>query len=212
MSYTDSLPGGNVEKGLFFMAYNSRIGEQFEVVQRWLASGNSSGVPSGAADPICGVAEAGRQRFFRFEHSGQVIHMPLDGKDELGAEPKTLARLCWGSYFLAPSVNGIGHLAALARAAAGAPTPAKPVAVAWSVVEGEAIIGRILAIEERAESDEAQGHPEKAKELRDEALGQWKAALEDPEKPAQNPALPKCFAPMGCRPANPIRDSEQASH
>jgi hypothetical protein len=181
MSYTDSLPGGDVEKGLFFMAYNSRIGEQFEVVQRWLASGNSSGAPSGAADPIWVVAEAGRQRFFRFEHAGQVIHMPLDGKDELGAEPKTLVRLCWGSYFLAPSVAGVGHLATLATAAAGAPAPTKPVPVTWSVDEGEAIISRILAIEQQAESEEAQEHRKEAKKLRDEALEQWKAALEDPE-------------------------------
>ena len=39
------------ERGLVFMAYNASLGEQFEVVQRWLAGGNSSGSYSGKAIP-----------------------------------------------------------------------------------------------------------------------------------------------------------------
>ena len=52
-------------RGLMFMCYNASIGEQFEVVQRWLAGGNSSGAYSGQSDPLVGVPEPGRRRFFR---------------------------------------------------------------------------------------------------------------------------------------------------
>ena len=175
MAYTDPLPGNAEEKGSFFMAYNASIGEQFEVVQRWLSGGNSSGAPSGAADPICGIPEAGRQRFFRFEHAGKVFHMALDGSDQLSVEPTPLVRLAWGAYFLAPSLVGVQHLQSVAEAAALAATPAAtlaatqaaPVSVPWSVTEGVADIKRLLALEASAGLDVA--------------LANWKAALEDPE-------------------------------
>ncbi|WP_077002343.1 Dyp-type peroxidase domain-containing protein [Variovorax sp. KK3] len=167
MSYMDSVDGGGVEKGLFFMAYNARIGEQFEIVQRWLAGGNSSGAPSGAADAICGVAEAGRRRFFRFENAGSIVHMPLDGDDELGVEAPPLVRLAWGAYFLAPSLDGVEHLATLADAAALANAGAAQAQVPWSVAEGLAAIKKIQDIEAEAGADAARAH--------------WKTALEDPE-------------------------------
>ena len=167
MSYTDRLPGQGVDRGLFFMAYNASIGEQFEVVQRWLSGGNSSGAPSGAADPICGIPEAGRQRFFRFEDAGKVVHMALDGDDELGVEAQPLVRLAWGAYFLAPSLDGVEHLAALADAAVAATADAGPTSVPWNVTEGRADIERLRALEASAGVDVA--------------LAQWKAALEDPE-------------------------------
>ena len=167
MSYSDKTASGHVEKGLFFMAYNASIGEQFEVVQRWLTGGNSSGAPSGAADAICGVPEAGRRRFFRFENAGKVVHMALDGDDELGVESQPLVRLDWGAYFLAPSLDGIEHLAKLADAAAKAKAPAASAPVPWSVAEGEAAIQRLRALETGASPDDA--------------LAAWKAALEDPE-------------------------------
>ena len=167
MSYTDPMAQGGDEKGLFFMAYNARIGEQFEVVQRWLAGGNSSGAPSAAADAICGVAEAGRKRFFRFEDRGCVVRMALDGDDELAVEPTPLVRLAWGAYFLAPSLDGVEHLAMRAEAAARATASAEPTPVPWNVAEGLADIERLRALEAGAGADVA--------------LASWKAALEDPE-------------------------------
>ena len=168
MSYADPTAAGGVEKGLFFMAYNARIGEQFEVVQRWLTGGNSSGAPSGAADAICGVPEAGRRRFVRFEDDGTVVRMALDGDDELGVEPQPLVRLAWGAYFLAPSLDGIEHLETLAKAAAAlAKSKAAPTPVPWNVAEGLAAIERFRALETGAGADAA--------------LEAWKAALEDPE-------------------------------
>jgi Dyp-type peroxidase family len=162
MSYADPTPDGKEEKGLFFMAYNASIGEQFEVVQRWLAGGNSPGAPSGGADPICGVPEAGRRRFHRFEDRGTVVHMPLDGDDELGVEATPLVRLAWGGYFLAPSLDGLAHLRQCAEAAV---QPAAP--VAWDVRRGAAEIDRLLALEASAGAEVA--------------LQGWKTALEDPE-------------------------------
>lgn len=165
MSYADPRPDGGVDKGLFFMAYNASIGEQFEVVQRWLAGGNSAGAPSAASDPLCGVPEAGRPRYFRFEHEGAVHRVALDGDDELGVEAEPLVRLAWGEYFLAPSLDGVAHLAALASAAAAAgPSPAR---MPWDVAQGVAEIARLRALATR-EGDGA-------------ALQAWKALLEDPE-------------------------------
>jgi deferrochelatase/peroxidase EfeB/lysophospholipase L1-like esterase len=169
MSYSDSVDGAASETGLFFMAYNASIGEQFEVVQRWLAGGNSSGAPSGGADPICGVPEPGRRRFFRFEdNGGKVVHMALDGDDELGVEATPLVRLAWGAYFLAPSLDGVEHLAKLAADAAALDgAQAAPTPVAWSVAEGMAAIERLRALEASSGAELALDH--------------WKAALEDPE-------------------------------
>ena len=169
MSYTDALAGAPAEKGLFFMAYNASIGEQFEVVQRWLTGGNSSGAPSGATDPICGVAETGRRRFFMFEDetARDVVRMALDGDDELGVEPPQWVRLAWGAYFLAPSLDGVEHLATLADAAARVQAGGHPTPVVWSVAEGVADIERLRALESDA--------------CADTVLDNWKAALEDPE-------------------------------
>lgn len=167
MSYTDRTPDGGEEKGLFFMAYNASIGQQFEVIQRWLTGGNSSGASSGLVDPICGVPEAGRRRYFRFEHGGNVHHVPLDGHDELGVEAEPLVRLAWGAYFLAPSVDGVAHLATLADAAGRGGLQAAAASVPWSVGRGAADIDRLLRLETSGASAAA--------------LEGWKAALEDPE-------------------------------
>lgn len=176
MSYTDPQAGGSVEKGLFFMAFNASIGEQFEVVQRWLAGGNSSGAPSGASDPICGIPEAGRQRHFRFEHEDEVFHLPLDGDDELGVEATPLVQLAWGAYFLAPSTKGLEHLATLADRAAGAAPP-----VAWSVEQGELVIKRLQALDDEATAEIGRLGKDSIGPARKAALDAWKTVLEDPE-------------------------------
>jgi Dyp-type peroxidase family len=150
------------ERGLIFMAYNTSIGEQFEVIQRWLSGGNSSGSYSGQSDPFVGVAEPGRRRFFRFEHNDTTVRMALDGQDKLHAEPQPIVRLEWGSYFFVPSVSALGALCARARTARRA--------VLWSADEGERVILRLREIE--------------ARDGEIAALMAWKAALEDPEAAA----------------------------
>ena len=155
-------PLDDADRGLMFMAYGASIAEQFEVVQRWLAGGNSAGGFSGEADPFIGVPESGRKRYFRFEDSGQVHRLWLDGNDELGDEPRPLVELQWGAYLFVPSLDGLAYLHGQAQAAAAGRTT-----VPWSVARGTAEITRLRAVEA------AQG-------LEVGALA-WKAALEDPD-------------------------------
>ena len=48
------------------MAYNASIAEQFEVIQRWITGGNTTGVASWQSDPLMGVAQEGDPRTFSF--------------------------------------------------------------------------------------------------------------------------------------------------
>lgn len=147
------------ERGLVFMAYNANLGEQFEVVQRWLNGGNSSGSYSGDVDPFFGIAEPGRRRFFRFENEGQTIRMALDGSDRLHDAPRPFVRLEWGAYLFAPSLKALAALRD--RAAAQGTRP-----VLWSVDTGECKIARLREIERLTPRA---------------AAAAWKAALEDPD-------------------------------
>ena len=150
------------DQGLMFMAYNASIGEQFEVVQRWLAGGNSSGGYSGASDPFLGVPEAGKSRWFRFQDGARTIRMRIDGSDDLGTDPRPLVRLEWGAYFFAPSITGLAHLATLADGAAK-----EKFAPPWRVSDGVRKIEDLRRIER-------QSGPQAAAQA-------WKAALEDSE-------------------------------
>lgn len=152
------------ERGLVFMAYNASLGEQFEVVQSWIAGGNSSSSYSGVSDPLLGLAEPGKKRFYRFEHDGKVVHMPLDGEDRLHVEPRPFVRLEWGAYLLTPSIKALGLLRE--RAAARDSRPLLP----WSAEAGEKKIAELREYE-RIQGAEA-------------ALDAWKAVLEDPDHAA----------------------------
>jgi deferrochelatase/peroxidase EfeB len=157
----------NQERGLIFMTFNASIGEQFEVVQRWLAGGNSAGGFSGHSDPFCGLAEPGKKRFFAFEEAGVRHRIELDGSDVIGEETDPLVRLEWGSYFFAPSVTSLRWLKA--RAEAPIETKAE---VEWRADVGERQIEKLRELEKYQGSSVA-------------ALA-WKAALEDPEAVASH--------------------------
>ena len=149
------------ERGLIFMAYNADLGEQFELVQRWLNGANSSGSYSGQGDPLFGAAEAGRRRYFRFEHEGQTIRMALDGSDRLHDEPRPFVRLEWGAYLFAPSKKALANLQERAAAQGSKRS------VVWSADAGETEIARLRDIEARLGQAEA--------------FTAWKTALEDPD-------------------------------
>ncbi|MEW6689940.1 MAG: hypothetical protein AB1452_12720, partial [Pseudomonadota bacterium] len=151
----------NEPRGLVFMAYNASIAEQFEVVQRWISGGNSSGGFSGHSDPFLGVPPAGERKRFRFEHEGQVYQVELDGPDDLLQDPQPFVRLEWGIYLFTPSISALKRLAVIAREHVNANE--EP---AWSVEDGWNRVQEMLALEK----DDA----EKAREA-------WKAVLEDPE-------------------------------
>jgi len=158
-----SKPGGAAEarenakeRGIVFMAYNASITEQYEVVQRWLNGGNSTGVFSGQSDPFLGVAENARPRYFRFKHGGEVVRMAIDGWDALAQEPRPIVRLEWGAYLFTPSIKALLKLKEVA-ASAGAIRPV------WSADDG---LERLKALE----ALEGQ-----------EAVLAWKSVLEDLE-------------------------------
>jgi len=153
------------DRGLVFMAYNASIAEQFEVVQRWLHGGNSTGIASAHADPFIGVPRQGRTRMFRFEHQGQVVRMPLDGSAAVDAPVRSITRLQWGLYLFAPARSGLQWLAQQARQA----SPAAP-SVPWEAADGERMIRQLHQLAMDAGAERA-------------ALA-WKAALEDPEEVA----------------------------
>lgn len=99
MSYTEA----SGERGLFFMAYNASIAEQFEVIQRWISGGNSSGRLSWESDPFLGVPVPGGQpRSFQFTWHGQPMSI------DLGSQP--LVELRWGLYLFAPSVSTLRQM------------------------------------------------------------------------------------------------------
>jgi Dyp-type peroxidase family len=152
------------ERGLIFMAYNANLGEQFELVQRWLNGANSSASYSGQSDPLFGVAESGRRRYFRFEHDEQTIHMAVDGSDRLHDEPRPLVRLEWGAYLFVPSRKALASL----QERAAAQSSKRP--VIWSADAGEIEIARLRDIETRLGQAEA--------------ITAWKSALEDPDAAA----------------------------
>lgn len=147
-------------RGMLFMAYNASIGEQYEVIQRWLTGGNSSGGYSGESDPLLGVADVGYQRCFKFLDRNRVVRVPLDGTPELGADPQALVELEWGAYLFTP---GLAALEAISKRA----TELKKPRLSWSVAQGRKEITRLRDIEA------TQGH--------NAALLAWKYVLEDPE-------------------------------
>ena len=160
---SDRQSPDNADRGLMFMAYGASLAEQFEVIQGWLAGGNSSRGYSGAGCPFLGVPEAGRERNFRFVAPDRktTVHMSVDGCDDLGTEPEPLVTLQWGLYAFAPSHTAKALLAQRARKAVVA------AALPWSADRGEELIRRLRSIED----SEGQAAGSVA----------WKAALEDPD-------------------------------
>jgi Dyp-type peroxidase family len=92
------------ERGLMFLAYNASIAEQFEVLQRWMTGGNSTGGFSGHVDPFLRVPQADELREFRFVDGQDVRCVPL------GETP--LVSLKWGLYLFVPSIKALNDVAA----------------------------------------------------------------------------------------------------
>ena len=92
-----------VDRGLMFMSYSASIAEQFEVIQRWISGGNSTGILSGQDDPLLGVPPAkDSPRSFRFTHGNRAARC------DLGSTP--FVELQWGMYLFAPSLSAIDQL------------------------------------------------------------------------------------------------------
>lgn len=89
------------ERGIVFIAFCSSIAEQYEIVQRWLNSGNATGVSSTLNDPLTGVQARDGSRVFRCFDGGELKHIELD---------KPLVNLNWGEYFFVPSKTALKTL------------------------------------------------------------------------------------------------------
>ncbi len=158
MSYGETVTDDNLDadRGLMFMAYNASLAEQFEVLQRWLSGGNSSGGYSGQADPFMGVPEYGKKSTFRYVDGGKLIHQHMqDEKD-----PQPIVKLEWGLYLFVPSMRTLKSLT-------------NPVGRPSLVERGEAIIKDL----ERLAAEQALGFPRKDHEVC--VYQRWKAVLED---------------------------------
>ncbi len=144
------------ERGLFFMAYNASIAEQFELVQRWISGGNATGVGSAQADPLLGVPALGERRSFRWcrrraDGQAQLMRVFLDEEPEPAKgpmAPRPFVQLEWGLYAFVPSLSALAHLAtapatASSAAAATVPTTAPP-GPSDQAREGEALIQQLL--------------------------------------------------------------------
>ncbi|MBS0445139.1 MAG: Dyp-type peroxidase [Proteobacteria bacterium] len=171
MSYgpTADAPVGE-DRGLVFMAYNQNLGEQFEVVQRWLAGGNSTGSSSAIGCPIVGVPENGFPRVYTFEApdpSGRpfAFEAQMEDATPLFEDPEVVTQLQWGVYLFAPSISALGRLAGRAtQTAAAAPSVPVPWEADAQVQQAQQRIARLLAMGEG-----------------EAALEAWKQALEDPD-------------------------------
>ncbi len=152
------------DRGIVFMAYNASIAEQFEVVQRWLAGGNSTGSSSGQACPIVGVPENGIARFFRFEHQGKVFRVKLGEPADVFGQQVAPTRLEWGLYLFAPSIAILGELHKLASTRLALDPQAN---VPWELKRGRQLLAALR--QTQLGSGDAS------------ALAAWKTVIEDPE-------------------------------
>jgi len=91
------------DRGLMFIAYNANIAEQFEVIQRWVSGGNSSGISSYHGDPLLAPQRPESTRTFRHFENNKVVYTQT---------PKTPpVVLQWGLYAFTPSRAGLKMLA-----------------------------------------------------------------------------------------------------
>ncbi|MCP5265862.1 MAG: Dyp-type peroxidase [Burkholderiaceae bacterium] len=151
----------SASRGLIFMAYNSSIAEQFEVIQRWLTGSNSSGSTSNISCPLVGVPESGHRRIYRFSHQGQPIRITLDGSDRLFTDPPQLTRLEWGLYLFVPSRKTLRRLSDLARLRASTRSHS------WSLDRGRRLLNELMTMEATSSVTVSRNA--------------WKAVIEDPE-------------------------------
>jgi len=114
-------------RGLLFMAYNASIADQFEILQRWVNGGNSSGDLSAHADPVVSHAH------------GCTISIRHEGTPHRLEKTKPFVTLRWGTYLFTPSVSALKTLAtrtAQDDEAAGAADRERLIAEGRDIIEG----------------------------------------------------------------------------
>jgi deferrochelatase/peroxidase EfeB len=90
------------KRGLLFMAYNASIARQFEVIQRWIGGGNSTGIASAQNDLLSGAQQP----------PDVTRWVKVDGVSKhLTKATKPFVSLRWGLYLFVPSVVALRWLA-----------------------------------------------------------------------------------------------------
>jgi Dyp-type peroxidase family len=162
------------DTGLMFMAYNASIAEQFEVVQRWINGGNSTGVLSTHADPIAS------------HRADQVITLTIGDEVVHLKKREPFVTLKWGMYLFQPSISALAALAEPTVAAGDDPS-ANGGTRAYRPDKGEE--DRVFSQWRRPAEDPAlvgkgaeiiKALQNLERERPDEAKIQWKVVLEDP--------------------------------
>ena len=195
LSYGPPFPDGGKEedddkdRGVMFMAYGASIAEQYEVIQRWVNSGNSSGVGSWLSDPLMGVSDRERDlpRVFRVRYfEARPGHGKAgDGSEEAAAletaDPerpgtahrfktryiamsKPFVELQWGLYLFVPSIAAIRAIVAHSPVEAQEDQTARE---REEIGRGARIIAQLQAL------------AQSGSEGRGDAAARWKACLED---------------------------------
>ena len=114
----------DAERGVMFLAIAASLADQYEVVQRWVNGGNSTGGYSGNPDLIAGTYKPGTERKLQYRTES--------GVDSITLPPRPAAVLRWGLYAFVPSISALQSLAAYAPGKylppALVPAPAPPAA------------------------------------------------------------------------------------
>jgi hypothetical protein len=148
------------DEGLMFLAYGANIAAQFEVIQRWLNGGNSTGI---------------------FSHHNDVISgTPLwDGAvqpDAWKAPPQRLVSLRWGMYLFVPSRSALRKLAKLALMPRTAAAP----------TAGQRILAELDAVTDPVRALGAWKQLLEAEEWRPRAAQAW-SVIRAQRKPRKTP-------------------------
>ncbi|MFK7836448.1 MAG: Dyp-type peroxidase [Sulfitobacter sp.] len=108
-SYGDPVKEGapdEADRGLIFIAYNASIAEQFEVIQRWLNGGNSTGLSSWQGDPLLAPKRPDGCRAFNYAVADKETRVGV--RVELDEKPVGI--LQWGLYAFVPSRSGLERI------------------------------------------------------------------------------------------------------
>ncbi len=150
------------DRGLFFMAYNASIAQQYEVVQRWINGGNSSGALSGQTDLFCGTLPPKSGPYFV-------------GDARIQPPERQLVNLRWGLYLFVPSLRVLERWSR------------PPVALngpdAQQVARGEHIVAALRAVGNDPEVDALRAWKRVLEDLGtvEERAALWAYVREDPE-------------------------------
>jgi Dyp-type peroxidase family len=153
-----SLPYGPnrsnaAERGLVFMAYGASIGQQFEVIQRWINGGNSTSILSLQNDLVTGVPQP----------TGGKYPVP-DSQHALPSVPHEFVTVRWGMYLFVPSLKAIEALSQ------HAPVPERSVSLQGKPAEDSPLVERGKALLDELDAIQDDDTARKA----------WKQYIEDP--------------------------------